>query len=153
MHPEESIGELLQLSTMALATTGERGEPHTAPVYFTVVQGETFTTPPIGRLYFFSESDSQHARDIARQPAAAVAIYPETTGWQDIRGLQMHGMVYRVEPGPEWERAWESYRLKFPFVEALKAIVARNTLFAFQPGWLRWLDNRRGFGFKQEWSV
>jgi uncharacterized protein YhbP (UPF0306 family) len=103
-------------------------------------------------LYFFSESDSQHSRDIAHQPGAAVTIYPESTGWQDIRGLQMRGMVYRVEPGAEWERAWESYRLKFPFVEALRVIVARNALFAFQPSWLRWLDNRRGFGFKQEWS-
>ena len=151
MHPDDSIGELLQLSTMTLATTGDQGEPHTAPVYFAAVQEASYSVQLAMRLYFFSDSDSQHVRDIDHQPAAAVAIYPESTSWQDIRGLQMRGMVYRVEPGSEWERAWESYRLKFPFVMALKAIVARNALFAFQPRWLRWLDNRRGFGFKQEW--
>ena len=41
---------------------------------------------------------------------------------------------------------------KFPFVDAFKVIVARNVLFAFQPGWIRLVDNRKGFGFKQEWS-
>jgi uncharacterized protein YhbP (UPF0306 family) len=53
----------------------------------------------------------------------------------------------------EWDHAWELYVAKFPFVMELKAIVERNTLYAFIPSWVRQVDNRRGFGFKQEWSL
>ena len=82
-----------------------------------------------------------------------MAIYPECRGWQDIRGLQLHGEACPVTSGPEWETAWKLYAAKFPFVAALKAIVARNQLYVFTPRWIRLVDNRRGFGFKQEWDL
>ena len=152
MQPDDTLNDLLQLSTMTLATTSAQGEPHAAAVYFVAVLETPYTSQPAWRLYFFSEADSQHSRDIALRSEVAIALYPDCRGWQDIRGLQMRGTVYRVEPGAEWERAWEAYRLKFPFVDALKVIVARNALFAFLPVWIRLVDNRRGFGFKQEWA-
>ena len=139
------VSDLLSVSTMTLATSGGSGEPHAAPVYF--VAGENRT------LYFFSDPESQHSRDLAQNPRAASAVYPESFDWQDIRGLQMHGEVYPVPAGAEWEAAWRVYAAKFPFVIALKAVVARNRLYAFAPHWIRLVDNRRSFGFKKEWSV
>lgn len=139
------ISDLLSVSTMTLATTGASAEPHAAPVYF--VAGENRA------LYFFSDPESQHSRDLAQNPMAAAAVYPESFDWQDIRGLQMHGEVYPVPAGAEWEAAWRVYAAKFPFVTALKAVVARNRLYAFAPRWIRLVDNRRSFGFKKEWSV
>jgi len=35
----------------------------------------------------------------------------------------------------------------------LEEMVARNALYVFQPRWIRLVDNRRGFGFKQEWTL
>jgi len=32
-------------------------------------------------------------------------------------------------------------------------IVQRNALYVFSPTWVRLVDNRRGFGFKQEWDL
>ena len=39
-----------------------------------------------------------------------------------------------------------------PFVIQLEPVVARNEMYAFAPSWIRLVDNRRGFGFKQEWT-
>ena len=72
---------------------------------------------------------------------------------QDIRGLQMNGNVIRLEHGQEWDAAWQVYQGKFPFVAGMKDIVARNNLYIFHPAWVRLVDNRQGFGFKQEWRL
>jgi len=130
---------------MTLATTGAEGEAHAAAVYFAA--GDDLT------LYFFSAADSQHSQDLKFHPQAAVAIYPEVSGWQAIRGLQLRGKVAVVPSGAEWQAAWAIYAGKFPFVKALKSIVADNELYAFTPRWLRLVDNRGGFGFKQEWEL
>ncbi len=146
MLPETLLTNgLLSVSTMALATTGKNGETHAAPVYF--VADENI------RLYFFSDPESRHGKDIAHRPAAAVAFYPECYSWEDIRGVQMRGDVNLVERGPEWERAWKLYQSKFPFVSSLKVIVARNAMYVFATHWIRLVDNQQGFGFKQEWTL
>ena len=136
---------LFSVSTMTLATTGQRGEPHAAPLYF--VADEEI------RLYFFSDPESQHGQDLAYNPSAAVVFYPECFGWEDIRGLQMHGVVHLVDPGAQWDEAWKRYAAKFPFVSSLKEIVGQNVMYVFVPSWIRLVDNRQGFGFKQEWTL
>jgi uncharacterized protein YhbP (UPF0306 family) len=145
--------ELLQLSTLTLATVGLTGKPHAAPVYFVAIS----EVPPISgkslQLYFFSDPASQHAQDLTYRSEAAAAIYPEANTWQEIRGLQMHGVVQVVLPGREWELAWAKYQAKFPFTSAFKQVVALNRLYVLRPDWIRMLDNRRGFGFKEEWSL
>ena len=137
--------DLLALSTMTLATVSNFGQPHAAPVYF--VAGKDL------QVYFFSGQDSQHALDLEHNSAAAGAIYPESSGWQDIQGVQMRGNVHVVEPGPVWEAAWSAYSQKFPFVKGLPVVVARNRLYCFSPGWVRMLDNRFGLGYKREWNL
>ncbi|HSF81225.1 MAG TPA: pyridoxamine 5'-phosphate oxidase family protein [Anaerolineales bacterium] len=146
---ELPIDDLLVLSTLTLATCGLDGEPHAAPVYFAARLPVLVGKSP--QLYFFSDPDSQHCLDVSANPRAAAACYPECQGWQDIRGLQMRGQVRLIEYGTEWEHAWACYTAKFPFVKTLRAIVARNALYVFVPHWIRLVDNRRGFGFKQEW--
>jgi flavin prenyltransferase len=134
--------DLLGLPAMTLATHGRDGEPHAAPVYF-AAEGER-------SFYFFSDPASQHGQDLAVEPRAAAALHPLVAGWQEIRGLQLRGTVRAVPPGEEWERAWQLYQAKFPFVEKLKAAVAANQLYAFTPDWIRLVDNRKGFGYKEE---
>lgn len=137
------FADLLRLSVMTVATVAPDGQPHAAAVYFACDEGLHF--------YFFSEPGSQHSLDAASDGRAAVAIYPECQGWQDIRGLQLRGAIQRVDPGAAWERAWECYLAKFPFVSDFREVLASNQLYVFIPEWMRLVDNRRGFGFKQEW--
>jgi uncharacterized protein YhbP (UPF0306 family) len=136
--------DLLDLPSLTLATQGAEG-PHAAPVYFAA--GEAL------RLYFFSDPNSQHSRHLAQDARAAVAFYPPSQDWREIRGLQMHGRVIRLDHSPQWEQGWACYRAKFSFVDALQAIIAQNALYVFTPCWIRLVDNRRGFGFKLEWDL
>jgi uncharacterized protein YhbP (UPF0306 family) len=146
--------ELLAVSAMTLATASPVGEPHAAAVYFAArLPGQDEETLAALRLYFFSSPHSLHSQHLAANPHAAAAIYPACEGWQDIRGLQLRGVVRIVPPGVEWDEAWAIYSARFPFVSQLKAIVAQNSLYVFIPAWLRLVDNRRGFGFKREWSA
>ncbi len=130
---------------MTLATIDPEGNPHAAPVYF-VADDEM-------RCYFFSERKSQHSQQIANNPKVAAAIYPECEGWQGIKGLQLRGEVCLVESSQAWDSAWGFYQVKFPFVRALKAVVAKNKLYIFIPSWIRLVDNSQGFGFKKEWNL
>ncbi len=139
------LAELLALPVMTLATSGASGQPHAAAVYFAADSAE--------RLYFFSETASQHARDLEANPhnsQAAVTIQPLVSGYREIRGLQLRGRVRLVPPGPEWDAAFALYQAKFPFVNELKEEVAQNTLYVFTPAWMRLLDNRVSFGYKEE---
>lgn len=142
---DPSITDLISVSTMTLATTSLEGVPHAAPLYF-AADGEL-------HLYFFSDPRSQHIRYVTHHPSAAVTLYPLCSRWEDIRGLQMQGEVQLVNQGLEWAEGWEIYAAKFPFVSKLKDIVDSNTLYVFIPHWVRLVDNRRGFGFKQEWTL
>jgi flavin prenyltransferase len=136
--------DLWNLPAMTLATSGIDGAPHAAAVYFAAGKDHT--------LFFFSAPASQHSSDLATNPRAAAAIHPLVEGWQDIRGLQMRGEAHPVAEGKDWEEAWQLYLVKFPFARELKEIVAKNTLYAFRPVWFRLTDNRRGFGYKEEWT-
>lgn len=137
------IAEFLFLSTLTIATSDQGGAPHAATVYFAADQALN--------IYFFSDPLSQHAQDLAQRPQAAAVIYPDSQDWQEIRGLQLRGEVRPVDPGAEWEHAWLHYTGKFPFVRELRSLVARNQLYGFIPSWIRLVDNRRSFGYKQEW--
>jgi uncharacterized protein YhbP (UPF0306 family) len=142
----ERVRELLKrVSTMTLSTTDLEGNPHAAPVYF--VHDKDW------RLYFFSDESSHHCQNFVKNHRAAAAIYPHCDGWQDIKGLQLHGEVFLVESTEVWEHAWEQYQHKFPFVRSLKAVVAQNKMYVFIPGWIRLVDNSQGFGFKKEWNL
>jgi uncharacterized protein YhbP (UPF0306 family) len=150
------FSDLLEYTTMTLATSSPEGHPHAAPVYFvalpTPAEGAQEDNPAPFQLLFFSERDSQHSRDIDQRGIAAGAIYAQSQDWREIRGLQMVGDARFIPRGPEWQSAWKGYSQKFPFVNALKLIVARNALYALTPTWLRLVDNRIRFGYKQEWS-
>ena len=139
------LEDILSLPVLTLATTGADGVPHAASVYF--------SADGVERLYFFSLPSSQHALDLAANPQAAAAISPLVEGWQDIHGLQLRGEVQELLPGPQWEHAWQLYSAKFPFAAGLKDEIGRNRLYVFTPTWVRLLDNLRGFGYKEEWTL
>lgn len=143
--PPVGAQAIWDLPAMTIATVGSDGLPHAATVYFAA-------DADYKQLVFFSASDSQHSLDLQTNHQAAITIHPSAATWQAIRGLQMRGTVRSLASGAAWEAAWACYVRKFPFATELKEQVARTTLYAFTPQWVRWINNEERFGHKEEWT-
>jgi uncharacterized protein YhbP (UPF0306 family) len=137
---------LANCRTATLATVDATGGPHAANVQF--VADEQF------RLWFVSSPQSAHSRHIAGQPSVAITVFdPADADPAQLRGIQMHGQCIAVDDPAQWQRAWTLYAAKFPFVaedERLAAAVRNQRFYVITATWLRWIDNRQGFGWKQQ---
>ncbi|MCX6025818.1 MAG: pyridoxamine 5'-phosphate oxidase family protein [Chloroflexi bacterium] len=144
---EPTVAALLELCAechaFTLATAGAADEPMAAAVYFAY-------TPQL-EFFLLSTPDTQHGRNLARDPRAAVTLFPPSRAWQEIRGAQMRGTAQLVD-GAQHERGWQVYRARFPFVGELQAALAGARLHLFRLSWARVVDNRKGFGHKEEWQ-
>ena len=114
---------------MTLATSGSQTARRTPPRSISPRMSD-------GRLYFFSEPDSQHSPDLHANPRAAAAIHPLVSGWQEIRGLQLRGRVRPVPAGRRMgARPGRLYQAKFPFVRRdLKEAVAHQHAVCVRAG-------------------
>jgi uncharacterized protein YhbP (UPF0306 family) len=135
---------LEETTTMVLATRMPDGTPRATPVFF--------ATDESLRLIFLSDPQSVHSRNLTASPHASAAMYPEEGDWRRLRGVQMTGRA-RVLDGAEADAARRTYARRFPFVAELASAMAATRICAFTPSWVRLIDNRRGFGFQQEWSL
>jgi uncharacterized protein YhbP (UPF0306 family) len=145
----KSVPSVLNLgakhSTLTLATTTASGLPQAAPLFFAAAAD--------GSLIFVSAAESRHSLNIAANGNAAVTIYGDTWSWNDIAGMQMEGSVSAIPAGPERDAAWETYKAKFPFVVGFQDYVSRSHFYRFTPRWVRLIDNRVRFGYKEEFTV
>ncbi len=133
-------------NTLTLATVGPDGRPHAAAVFYAVADDLT--------LYFLSEPKTLHAQHIGAGAMVAATIEENNQDWKSIQGLQLHGWA---EPcaGPDEEAARQVYAARFPFIVAaatLASPLSRARYYKLAPTWMRLIDNRRGFGFKEEWG-
>lgn len=131
--------------TASLATHDPALGPHAANVQY--------VSDSAWRLYWVSSPDARHSRDLLADPRAAITIYAHDDRPGQIHGLQMHGQVAVVEEEADSQRVWDLYTRRFPFVlerPELAQAVRSQRFYGFVPQWLRWIDNRRGFGWKVE---
>lgn len=145
MSIKEEIADILQQSTMTLATCSAEGIPHAAPLYFAADEELA--------CYFFSKNDSLHCRQLSHNPHAAVAIYIEAFDWREIRGLQMRGIAKPVKEESRRQKGMALYQEKFPFVSQLTVLLLQHQLYVFQPEWVRYINNRQKLGYKEEWQI
>jgi uncharacterized protein YhbP (UPF0306 family) len=73
--------------------------------------------------------------------------------WNEIAGMQMEGPVSAIPAGPKRGAAWETYKAKFPFVVDVEDAVSRSHFYRFTPRWVRLIDNRVRFGYREEFTV
>ncbi len=132
--------------TASLATSDQEGKPFAANVQIAHA-GDL-------RLMFLSESHTQHAKNLALHADAAMTIYGHDDRPDQIHGLQLRGRCERIENDTR-AGLLEIYFAKYPFAaEAVfSAIIQKQGVFLFSPTWFRWIDNRRGFGWKFEKSL
>lgn len=134
-------------STLALGTAGlTDGRPQVAPLFF--------ASDDDLNLYWISDPESRHSANLSDWNDAAAAIYVSTWDWSGIKGVQIEGDALAVTDEAERQHALAVYRAKFPFVtDKFAELIAQSVVFVLRPRWIRWLDNERRFGYKQEFSL
>ncbi|NOZ48419.1 MAG: pyridoxamine 5'-phosphate oxidase [Chloroflexi bacterium] len=133
-------------NTLSLATVDEDGRPHACALFY--VCGPDLT------LYFLSDPTTAHAHHLQNGARVAVTVENNNQDWKQIRGLQMHGIAFPCSEPDEEEIARELYQSRFPTVataEMLAGPLGRARYYKILPTWLRLIDNRKGFGHKEEW--
>lgn len=143
---------LAQHTTLTLATVGSDGPQATALFY-----AHDLTLS----LYFLSDPATRHGRNLTADQRSAATVQADGQDWRRINGLQIEGWVAPVSTPEDWDVAYEVYQAKFPFVGAalkgqsltgitLSGPLARSRFYRFTPRWMRLIDNRLGFGHKEE---
>ena len=139
----KAIGRLLRSqSTLVLSSSDAAGQPHATPLFY--LTGDDF------ELYWLSSRSSIHRSNIATNPLGSAAIYAATERWREIRGVQMRGSVSRITERTRRREILKHYRERFQLSDLFRAVMARSSLYVFQPRWIRYIDNTRRFGFKFE---
>lgn len=141
-------------NTLTLATMNVDGSPHVCDLFF-AHDGAVF--------YFLSDPKTRHVQNFLRDARVSATIHGASTGWQEIRGVQIVGAAMRVEHAIERTRAYELYVRKFSFVRPwltsvdalgkIHATLGVIEVYKIVASWLRWIDNARGFGFKEEFNM
>jgi len=150
VDPRQTVLEYLRTHhVMTIATLGAEG-PAAAAVFY-VSQGT--------RLYFLSSPQSRHYRNFTVDARVALTIQEDYSDWSAIKGIQMDALVRELE-GEEKEAAKRLYGEKFPDVLGDRPVLTALAEALRKVRWyeataqrIRFIDNQRGFGHKDEWSA
>ena len=139
----ELVAALLgEETTLSLATIGEDGHACVAPLFYIVDENLS--------LYWLSSEGSLHSLNQARTPRAAATVYRSVESWRKIRGVQLSGSTSKVTEPKRRNMLIKSYCERFKLGRVPRLALRLSTLYSFQPGFFRYIDNARGFGYKFE---
>lgn len=146
---------LQQYSTLTLATS-QGDEPWAATVFFVSDADLNF--------YFVSDHRTHHGRDMAANAKVAATVNPDCDNWHDVHGVQVGGTASVVE-GMQRAKALMLYLKKFPQIDQLyakpageheetiaKRLKAAN-FYCIKPDFIRFIDNDKGFGHREEFEL
>lgn len=132
---------------LTLAVTGSDGTPYAAALFY--VADEEL------RLYVLTDPATCHGQALLARDAVAGAIQRDRQQWDEITGVQFRGRCRQLT-GEERRHAWDLYTQRFPFLRGdggtLTTHLATAALWCLEPSWMRLIDNRLGFGHKEEWT-
>jgi uncharacterized protein YhbP (UPF0306 family) len=133
---------LYEETTLSLATTGEDGLACVAPLFYIMDKDLS--------LYWLSSESSLHSLNLATTPRATVTVYRSVESWRKIRGVQLRGTVNQVSEPERRDALLAAYCKRFKLGRVLRPALRLSTLYSFQPDFIRYIDNARGFGYKFE---
>ncbi len=130
--------------TASLATVDAAGLPHAANVQY--VSDDALN------LYWVSSTASEHSQHLADRPGSAITVYAHVDAPDQIHGVQMHGTAELLSDAAAVTLVRALYEATYPFAAEppYRDAVAAQSFYRFRPTWVRWIDNRRGFGWKHE---
>lgn len=123
---------------LTLATVSDN-QPYCCNCFYIYLEDEN-------KLVFMSSPDTKHIQDIESIPNVAASIVLETETVGKIRGLQINGTAFEPE-GELASIAKKAYLKRFPY-----AVLKKGDLWILDITFLKFTDNRLGFGKKLHWT-
>lgn len=131
---------------LTLAVSEAGSEPYAAALFYVVDEKL--------RFYAVTDPTTRHGAAMLAQEKVAGTVQRDEHEWHEIQGVQFTGSCRQVE-GVGRLKAWGLYTTRFPFVASgnvvLTSALARTAMWVIEPEWVRLIDNRLGFGHKEEW--
>jgi uncharacterized protein YhbP (UPF0306 family) len=93
-----------------------------------------------------SDKETRHIAEVMKQPYVSGAIALETNMVGKIRGIQFTGMMTEVKE-EDAARMKKEYIRHFPV-----AVFADLLMWCIEPDFIKFTDNRLGFGKKMIWT-
>ena len=151
--------------------TASGGTPWAAAVFYA---SDGFT------LYFLSDPESRHSKEIAENPIIAATVNEDYHDWKKIKGVQMEGKAELVTTEEGMANAVGAYVDKYPFTTPYLKLMSTPfptiaqrldkllSKLPFTPGLpktfnvkfykltatrVRFIDNERGFAHHEEFTL
>lgn len=132
-------------TTFTIATLDRETQPQAASLFY--------ASDDDLNLYWISEGKSGHSQNLERASSVAATIHNETWDWREIQGVQINGQARRLVASEEIDHARGLYSVKFPFIGAFGARIASSSFYICSPEWIRWIDNSKSFGHREEFTL
>lgn len=138
-NPDKRIVRFLSRHHVLTLATVSENKPWCANCFYVYLEKENC-------LVFTSDRSTKHIRDIEEQRIVAGSVVLETKIIGKIQGLQFRGLM--EEPGEGMQKlVKEAYLKRFPV-----AMLMETTLWIVRLEYLKFTDNRLGFGKKLIWE-
>ena len=137
---DKRIIEFINKHHVLTLATSYQNIPYSANCFYVYYEDQNM-------LAFTSDNDTKHAEDALSQSLVAGSIVLETNVIGKIQGLQFQGDMYK--PGEELlKKVKARYLKKFPV-----AMLMKTNLWVVELSFLKFTDNRLGFGKKLIWGT
>ena len=144
---ERLLKFLREHQVLTLAVMEADGSPYAAALFYAVDEEL--------RFHVVTDPATRHGKAMLANPSVAGTIQLDRQQWHEIRGVQFRGLCRQLG-SEERVRAWEVYRTRFVFLQqpdmTLTRELANTAMWRITPTWIRLIDNRLGFGHKEEWK-
>ncbi len=130
---------------LTLAVTTAPAQPHAAALFYAVDEQL--------RFYVVTDPETAHGQAMAAGKLLAGTIQADQQQWHQVQGVQFHARCEQLSSRAR-RKGWDLYTVRFPFLltnPVLTSALAKTALWRITPDWIRLVDNRLGFGHKEEW--
>jgi uncharacterized protein YhbP (UPF0306 family) len=145
--------ELIHSQHILTLATESDGTPWATPIYY-VLSNKAF--------YFFSSPDTRHIMNSRVGRSVAAEVHDASSGWSDIRGVQMEGIIEEGGFDMSSTSAYALYISRFAFIKEmgrmpLTPVMSMAALeasfkvawYKFTPSKVYYLDNSIRFGYRE----
>lgn len=136
---DQEIAAFIAGQKVATVACASENIPYCFNCYYSFMEQE-------GLLVYKSSFGTHHEDLLSRNKRVAGTIIPEEISVATIRGIQFEGVLLDDQLDLSI-KASSSYYLRYPFAMAMP-----GKIYVLEIRHIKFTDNTRGFGFKQEWT-